>query len=118
MNNFDLTVLKNPARIETISVRSRLDVFSALEFRAQLQNLFEQMVTHLVIDLSRASFVDSTGMAVLISALKQCRQQGGDVRLVMPTLEPVKRVLELVKFDRVFDLSSTVEEAIASFNIG
>lgn len=118
MNNFDLTVQKKPVRIETISVRSRLDVFSALEFRTQLQSLFEQRVTHLVIDLSGSSFVDSTGMAVLISALKQCRQQGGDVRLVMPKLEPVKRVLELVKFDRVFDLNSTVEEAIASFNIG
>lgn len=113
-----VTIQGERTRIETLTIHSRLDVFNALEFRTQLQSMFDQMVIHLVIDLSQASFIDSTGMAVLIGALKHCRQKGGNVRLVMPRMEAVKRILELVQFDHVFDTSSSVEEAVAAFQIG
>ena len=119
MSNDLVTKLQDKkTRIETLTIRSRLDVFNALEFRTQLQSMFDQMITHLVVDLSQAAFVDSTGMAVLISALKQCRQNGGNVRLVMPHSEAVKRILELVRFDRVYDMNSSVEEAVAAFQVG
>lgn len=117
-NDLSTTVQGEPIRIETLTIRSRLDIFNVLDIRAQLQSMFDQMTTHLVIDLSQASFVDSTGMAILISALKQCRQRGGNVRLIMPHVEAVKRILELVQFDRVFDTNASVEEAISAFQIG
>ena len=111
-----MNVQEEITRIVTITITTRLDAFSAPEFRAQMQALFAQGVRHLVIDLSQTPFLDSAGIAVLVSALKQCRQRGGDVRLVSPQFEPVKRIFELTKFDRVFELKASAQEAIAAFH--
>jgi anti-anti-sigma regulatory factor len=54
-------------------------------------------------------------MAVLVSALIQCRERGGDARMVWPQAEPVKRILSLTKFDRIFEMKNSVQEAEASF---
>lgn len=103
-------------RIVTVTINTRLDAFSAPDFRMQIQELFAHGVKYLVIDLSQTPFLDSAGIAVLVSALKQCRQRGGDVRLVMPQFEPVKRIFELTKFDRVFEMKASAQEAVAAFH--
>jgi anti-anti-sigma factor len=107
---------ENIIRIVTIAPRGRLDTVRALEFRKQVQEVIEGGVKNLVLDLSETPFLDSAGMAVLVSALKQCRQQGGDARMVWPQSEPVKRILSLTKFDRVFEMKNSVADAVASFS--
>ena len=115
-NNLDFSIEEVITRIVTITVKRRLDLFKAQEFRALFQTLFDQGVSHIVIDLSQTAFLDSAGMAVLVNVLKQCRQQNGDVRLVAPQIEAVKRMLELTKFDRVFEIKTSAQEAVASFH--
>lgn len=114
-NTLTMNVQEEVTRIVTITITTRLDAFSAPEFRTQMQTLFAQGVKHLVIDLSQTPFLDSAGIAVLVSALKQCRQRGGDVRLVNPQSEAVRRIFELTKFDRVFGMKPSAQEAVASF---
>lgn len=103
-------------RIVTIVPTGRLDALQAPEFRKQIEQLFNEGVRNLVIDLSQTPFLDSAGMAVLVSALKQCRERGGDARMVWPGSAPVKRILSLTKFDRVFEMKDSVAEAVASFS--
>lgn len=114
-NDLNIAVREDVVRIITIAPAGRLDAFSAAPFREKIQGLLANGVNQLVIDLSQTPFLDSAGMAALVSALKQCRQRGGDVRMVWPRAEPVKRILALTKFDRVFEMKDTVEEAIKSF---
>ena len=110
-----MNIREDVIRIVTIAPEGRLDAFSAAAFRAKVHELMANDIKHLVLDLSQTPFLDSAGMAALVSALKQCRQQGGDVRMVWPQAEPVKRILALTKFDRVFAMKMSVEEAVASF---
>ncbi|MCB0066801.1 MAG: STAS domain-containing protein [Caldilineaceae bacterium] len=91
-------------RTVRIRIEDRLDAFSAQELRAHFDELFEQGVTNYVIDLSATPFMDSAGMAVLVSAMKRARQAGGDVALVWPDADAVKRILKLTHFDRVFTM--------------
>lgn len=114
-NNLDFSVEEVTTRIVTITIKRRLDLFKAQEFRSLFQSLFDQGISHIVIDLNQTTFLDSAGMAVLVSVLKQCRQRNGNVRLVAPQVEGVKRMLELTKFDRVFEIKATAQEAVASF---
>jgi anti-anti-sigma factor len=109
-------IRENIIRIVTVAPRGRLDTLRALEFRQQIQQLIDDGVKNLVLDLSETPFLDSAGMAVLVSALKQCRERGGDARMVWPKSEPVKRILSLTKFDRVFDMKDSVSDALASFS--
>ncbi|MCE7982986.1 MAG: anti-sigma factor antagonist [Caldilinea sp. CFX5] len=114
-NEFTVAVKENVVRIVTIAPQGRLDTLRALEFRKQVQAVLDSGARNLVLDLSQTPFLDSAGMAVLVSALKQCREQGGDARMVWPQAEPVKRILSLTKFDRIFEMKNSVQEAVASF---
>jgi anti-anti-sigma factor len=114
-SEFSVAVKENVVRIVTVAPQGRLDTLRALEFRKQVQGILDGGVKHLILDLSQTPFLDSAGMAVLVSALKQCREQGGDARMVWPQAEPVKRILSLTKFDRIFEMKNSVQEAEASF---
>jgi anti-sigma B factor antagonist len=94
----------------------RLDIEVAADFRARLLSLIDQGDRHLVIDLEEVTFIDSSGLGALVSALKTLKRSGdsGDVRLarVQP---PVILLLEIIRLDRVFTAYPTVEQAIESY---
>jgi anti-anti-sigma factor len=102
-------------RTSVITPEGRLDAFSAPELRKRLEALLADGVTRVVINLSEVPFLDSAGLAVLVSALKRARQAKGDVKLVWPQSENAQRIIRLTRFDRVFDLFDTAEAALTRF---
>ena len=114
----DMTIAEHTIRIAVVAPRQRIDAFSAPELRANLEQLLDSGVQRFVLDLSAVPFLDSAGMAVLVSLLKRARQAGGDVRLVWPAEEAARRILHLTKFDRVFNMADSADAALAGFNIG
>lgn len=116
INEPTFTMHEDVVRIVTIAPKGRLDALRAGEFRQQVQTVLNDGVRNLVLDLSQTPFLDSAGMAALVSALKQCRERGGDAYMVWPQSAPVKRILALTKFDRVFAMKDSVAEAVASFS--
>jgi anti-sigma B factor antagonist len=94
----------------------RLDIEVAAEFRAMLLSLIEQGNRHLVIDLKDVTFIDSSGLGALVSALKTLKRSSGsgDVRLAR-LQPPVISLLEIIRLNRVFTSYPSVEQAIQSF---
>lgn len=111
----DVSVTDHTIRIVVVTPHGRVDAFNASELRGRLEALLGESVTKFVLDLSEVPFLDSAGMAVLVSILKRARQQGGDVRLVWPQQEAAQRILRLTKFDRVFQMADTAEAALQNF---
>lgn len=111
----DMTITEHVIRIAIATPRERIDAFSAPQLRTELEQLLQSGVQRFVVDLSAIPFLDSAGMAVLVSLLKRTRQDGGDVRLVWPVEENARRILRLTKFDRVFSMSETAEAALNEF---
>ena len=85
----------------TIQVVGELDCHTAPRLRSTLLALVEDGVREVTLDLAGTSFVDSTGLSVLVGGLKRLRELGGDMVLESPT-KPVLRVLELTGLDTVF----------------
>ncbi|MEI7555017.1 STAS domain-containing protein [Candidatus Chlorohelix sp.] len=112
INVFDIVI-----RIVTLELEGRLDAFTAPQLRSKLDELQNQSVIRYVLDLTNLEFMDSAGMAVMVTLLKHARQQEGDVKMVLPKLEAARRILRLTRFDRVFDTFETAEEARKSFSI-
>ena len=71
-------------RVFIITLKDRLDAFTAPELRQQIEQLLAEGINNFVFDLSDVPFFDSAAMAVFVSTLKKARQAGGDVRLVWP----------------------------------
>lgn len=98
-----IVVQEQIQRTVTVALQDRLDAFSAPALRSQLDELAASGVQNFIIDLSGTPFMDSAGMAVLVSLLRRSRQTGGSVKLVWPRAEAVRRTLQLTQFDRIFE---------------
>ncbi len=70
-----------------------------------------------VIDLSRVTFMDSSGVNALIAAFQSARAAQGWLRLVV-VRGAVQRTLQLVGLDTVVPCHPTVEDALASMQPG
>jgi anti-anti-sigma factor len=77
-----------------------LDLLTAASLADRLQRLQTQK-RHVLLDLSRLDFIDSTGIRVLVRALQQSRDDRGWEFQIEPHLTvAVRRVLSLVNLDR------------------
>jgi anti-sigma B factor antagonist len=107
---FEVTVSEQPG-IPVLAVRGEIDVASAPEFHASLSDLIGQGHEVVMVDLSEVSFIDSTGLGVLVGAEKEMRQSSRDLRLVV-TQPQITRLLELTGLDEVFTVLSSTSDAV------
>ena len=102
-------------RIDIIAIKGRLEAFTVKGLREQQEQLLNDDGKNFVVDLSDAEFMDSAGMSALVSLLKRARQVGGDVILVKPTEAAAYRILTLTRFDQVFKIVDSVDDAVQQF---
>ena len=67
----------------------------------------------LVVDLSRATYIDSAGLAVLIIAMQEVEAYGGKFFL-SGLSEPIRSILETSRLDRTFRIFPNVDAALAA----
>jgi anti-sigma B factor antagonist len=73
--------------------------------REKLIELMEEGAVNLTFDLSGLTYIDSSGLGVLISLHKRCLQKGG--RMVITGLRGmVEELFKLTRLDLVFNVSS------------
>jgi anti-sigma B factor antagonist len=72
-----------------------------------LASLLRDRVDRVVVDLSGIEFCDSTGMNVLLSAMKRLKEQGGTLELAAPR-PAVRRILQVTGLDTVFSVHDAV----------
>ena len=84
------------------------------DFKDLLYNAIEDGYTNVVIDLEKATWMNSSGLGMLIMGLTSVRSSEGDLRLANVS-ERIKRPLEITKLDSVFSIYNSVEQAISSF---
>jgi anti-sigma B factor antagonist len=86
--------------MEIIALPERLDASAADAIRGELRRIVEAGSIWLLLDASLVEFIDSSGLSVFISVLKQVRQRNGDVALI-GVRSPVRALLELTRVHRV-----------------
>jgi anti-sigma B factor antagonist len=91
-----------------VHVGGEVDLATCPQLRGLLAELVEQGIYHLVVDLEQVSFMDSSGIGVLMGVHRRLREHGGSLRLTAPTAR-VRRVLELTRVTEVLPISPTDE---------
>jgi anti-sigma B factor antagonist len=94
-----------------LSVSGEVDVATAPLLRERVVGLVSDGVDKLVIDLDGVDFLDSTGLGVLVGALKRVRSHDGDLRLAC-SRPRILKVFEITDLTKVFPIGASVEEAI------
>jgi len=90
------------AQIGTLEGTDRLNAAVAPDIKEQLNQNLQEPKIRFILDMNNIKFVDSTGIGVLISALKTARQNDGTFLLTHVNKE-VMDLLSLMKLDQVFD---------------
>ncbi len=67
----------------------------------------------LLVDLSRVTYLDSSGIASLVEALQVARKNGTALRLFSLSVQAL-RVFELARLDKVFAIHPDLDDALAS----
>jgi anti-sigma B factor antagonist len=96
-----------------ISVEGEADLDLAPELGARLKTAVADETRVIVVDLSRATLLDSTVLGVLVRVAKRVRPLGTQLLLVVPQPQ-LRRIFEITLLDRVLPLHGTVEEALSA----
>ncbi len=96
-----------------VSIVGDVDLYSSPEVRNVIISLVDQKTKKILIDLSRVSYMDSSGVATLVEGLQLTGKYKGKFALF--GLEAsVKEVFELSRLDKVFEIYPDENTALES----
>lgn len=94
---------KTKGRVDVVYLPERLTMANSAAARHEIRDLVDLGHALLVLDMSRLEFVDSSGLSVLVSAIKSARRAGGEV--VLCQLRPqVQALIELTRLHELFEI--------------
>jgi len=95
-----------------LHVAGEIDVSSSDRLREQVAQLLARGRTDLVVDLTGVTFMDSTGLGLLVGTLKRVRVAGGRLVLVVDS-ERLLKVFRITGLTQVFTIRTSVADALA-----
>ena len=101
-------------RVTILSPVGSLDALTAPVLANAFRECFSAGQVRLVADLAELDFLSSAGMRVLLSAAKEARANGGELRLAAANAE-VNEILDLGGFPSIIKMFETTDGAVASF---
>jgi anti-sigma B factor antagonist len=109
--DFRVAVERRPQGPTIVAVAGDADIHSAPELRETLADIIDGGADRLVLDLSDATFLDSMALGVILGAKNRLSGSGGRVELVVSRPD-IRRIFQITMLDRVFELHSSLGEAI------
>ena len=111
----ELKVSSQPQGDQVIVTASgEIDLYTAPALQAELAAVLGGgHPVRVVVDLSGVEFCDSTGMNVLLSAMKRARERGRALDLAGPQ-PAVRKVLQVTGLDSVFNVVEDSADAVTA----
>ena len=94
---------------------NRFNALIAEPVKEQLKGYFNKPNTRLVLNLDGISFIDSTGFGVFLSIMKTANNNYGYFKICSIASE-VMELLKLLQLHNVFEIYSTLDDCIKSFD--
>jgi anti-sigma B factor antagonist len=104
----------NQNGVTIVKIVGQLIVGNRHELKTQLQEALDRGETRFLIDCSETGYIDSSGLAALVTLARKVREQGGEIRIAALN-EDLRSLFELTKLDTVFPIAPTAAEALAGF---
>ena len=111
--NFHIHDEEVDAETHVIELGGEVDLYTAPEFKERMVKVIEDGKKRVIVDLSSATFIDSTTLGVLVGGVKRLRPAGGSLALVCSD-QNICKIFEITGLDRVFPIHATREEALAA----
>jgi anti-sigma B factor antagonist len=96
-----------------VALGGEIDLYTAPQFRERMAELIDAGKKQIVVDLSAATFIDSTALGVIVGSGKRLRPGRGAITVVCPD-ENIAKIFQLTGLHRVFSMHATREEAVGA----
>jgi len=106
-------VTKEVKKAHIIEVQGEIDVYTSPRVKETINELIEKEQYNLIINLEDVRYIDSTGLGVLIGALKKVREHNGSINLIC-TNPQIKKIFNITGLVKIFGIYKNQEEAISS----
>jgi anti-sigma B factor antagonist len=87
----------------TVAVAGEIDLSTADQLDDAIRQAEKTEISRIVVDLSSLTFVDSTGLSVLLEAIKRTRRDGNRLSFIPSKHEAVTRLLALTGTTEMFE---------------
>ncbi|MBS3957321.1 MAG: STAS domain-containing protein [Clostridiales bacterium] len=94
----------------TITLGGEVDVYTAPRLKDVLVEQLESGCTDIIVDFDGVGFIDSSGLGVLVGALRRAKENGGSVRLVC-SRDNILKIFRITGLDKVFPIFAEPGEA-------
>ena len=99
--NFDVVARDG---VMTVILEGEIDHHSAVSVRSQIDaKIYELRPRHLVLDLSRINFMDSSGLGLVMGRYALMQKTGGELALRSPNAR-IKKIFELAGLERIIKI--------------
>ena len=98
-------------RTHFVDVEGQVDLYSAPALKERALHVVAEGREHVIVDLSRVSFIDSTGLGILVMTLKSLRRRGGALSLVVTDYD-LERLFEKTGLDGTFAIFRSRDDAL------
>ncbi|MEQ9363358.1 MAG: STAS domain-containing protein [Leptospirales bacterium] len=113
MKRITITATRHES-VVVLAVSGHLDGTTAPELERAIHTWIDDGVYQIVADFKELDFMSSAGLGVLMGAIHKVREKHGDIRLARPNAG-IRRLIELMGFNHLYQIFDTEENAIASF---
>jgi anti-sigma B factor antagonist len=107
--------VKSVEQVAVVSIQGSLDALTAPELSRFFSGQIADGNVQLVADLGQLEYTSSAGLRALLGAVKEARQQGGDLRLAAAQPE-VHKLLDLSGFTSILKVFPEIDSAVASYS--
>jgi anti-sigma B factor antagonist len=99
--------------VQALDLEGEVDVYTAPLLRQEIMEQVDNGVKHMLVNLEKVEYLDSTGLGILIGGVKRLKEGGGSLKLVGPTAR-ITRIFEITGLNKIFDVYTTEAEALSS----
>ncbi len=99
-------------RTAVCGASGELDAYTAPDLRDALDEQLEAGVSWIIADLKQLTYLDSTGLGILVGTAKKCRQAGGDLAVACDRGN-LLRIFQISGTEEILNVVSDVDAARA-----
>ena len=100
-----------------VTVTGEIDLFTAPEFKQRVSAPIDAGRTHLIVDLTGTTFIDSSSLGVLIGAHRRLRRLEGALVIVCSN-DAIVKTFRITGLDSVFTIVGSLDEALNGDAVG
>ena len=101
--------------IDILALEDSIDLYSTPPIKKFAKTLLRGPDGKIIITMEKVTFIDSSGLGMLVNLFFECKQKGIRVKLADMSSE-AKRILTITKLTQNYEIHETLEDAINSFN--